>query len=68
MAPVLTSNFLRLEKESVEVDSELDHRLGSYTQTSGVAEPSIGSLIGSLEQNDILSSDVGGGRFQIRVL
>ncbi len=37
------------EKESVEVDSELDHRLSSYTQMSSVAEPSIGSLTGSLE-------------------
>ena len=25
------------------------HRLSSYTQTSSLAEPSIGSLIGSLE-------------------
>ena len=48
MVPVLISRS-REEKESVEVDSELDHRLSSYTQMSSVAEPSIGSLIGSLE-------------------
>ncbi len=48
--------------------SELNHRLSSYTQTSSLAEPPIGSLIDSLVQNDSLSSDVGGLSFQIQVL
>ncbi len=50
--PVLISSYLRRsreEKESLEVDNELNHRLSSYTHMSSPSEPSIGSLIGSLE-------------------
>ncbi len=54
--------------EQVKLTGGLNHRLSSYTQTSSLAEPPIGSLIGSLEQNDSLSSDVGGLSFQIQVL
>ncbi len=49
----------------MQFQRHLMHRLSSYTQTSSLAEPCIGSLIGSLEQNDSLSSDVG---FQIQIL
>ncbi len=36
-------------KTAVDNQCGLEHRLSSYTPMSSVAEPSIGSLIGSLE-------------------
>ncbi len=47
---VLDAVSALLEHSSQSVhDGQLRHRLSSYTQTSCLAEPSIRSLIGSLE-------------------
>ncbi len=51
-SPVCIWALLEQNKKCPQMISALfwvNHRLSSYTQTSCLAEPSIGSLIGSLE-------------------